>query len=830
MSGLDIDALTQAISQAATVRAAFHAWQAALEQLRHTPFDAGNVLPQQFSHITDAFIQHIASSEPSLAFFALGDYSQHLLLPYAPISILVLVENHVPAGFHHELEHFASESNLQFQAHSVAELIHRGEQDAHWYGQLLAARFIAGHQPLANELLAQRQLTSWDSAEFFNAITTYSTPILFSSTPNLALCHGGLDSLTQGTLIKHFAVNAGYTASPYVPQLLHNQQQLVQICWQLQCHEQTAEYELQHPAASALAAHIERQPRFTLSTLLEHIYVLTLENARLLRLEQQYLREQYWPETTSFNLINRRFLQRHGYVDTIHSTIFARWPFAILEMLALSVEETGIKGFTHQSLTLAHANKDALQLDSEEQHYWFLRLIYRHQQLFDVLMLLHQFGILEQHIPEFGTHKGKLAHSQGLKHPMDVEALLMVQRLQQLLNEPQGQTLAAAVGYHIPQPGLLYIVGLFHHLHRQRSHCIQAAHDFCQRHALPSWETELVVWLLEHQDLLLHAAEQQDINQPRNIYALAQNINNLRQLDYLYLLSCAKLSTQATPQQLHWQLKRLNALYHACKKALRRGSNNPVANSDWANDTRQQAAKLLAEQAVPSLALQRLWAQIGDEYFLRETPTDIAWHTQAILRHGSAAPLVLLRDHLHTQHGDTQVFIYTKDSDYLFATTVKTLEELGLSVAAANIITSAHGFSLDTYTVMDAQQKPITDPQTLSHIQETLTTALGAPSEFAAGLPASITPPSSNNTQVLLANSADGFYTVVNLQTQDQPGLLTQVAQVFADFGFNLHHARIATYGHRVEDTFHISDNRGLPLSEAQQGIALQNALISALG
>src|SRR5699024_6912319 len=134
----------------------------------------------------------------------------------------------------------------------------------------------------------------------------------------------------------------------------------------------------------------------------------------------------------------------------------------------------------------------------------------------------------------------------------------------------------------------------------------------------------------EHQDLMLSTAAQQDISQPQNIYAFAQSIKNLRHLDYLYLFSHAKLAIHK--DEGYWQLQRLDTLYHAAKKALRRGLNNPVANTDWANDTRQQAATLLAEQAVSALAIQRLWAQIGDEYFLRETPADIAWHTQAILR------------------------------------------------------------------------------------------------------------------------------------------------------------------------------------------------------
>jgi len=830
MSSLDIDACIEAISQAADTYAAVAAWQQGFQQLRQTPLSKNMVLPEALSRLTDAVITCIASQHQPASFFALEDYGLQLPLPYESLSLLVLA----PATHHDELDKSLTQlfknTSLVFELSDIVPLNQHALQEVLTYKRLLSARFIAGNADIAAAFYQMQRQAPWSRADFVEATSLQAQAVLFSTAPNLSHCYGGLTFLRQGALLRRFATLAGHAPSPYEAQLHGHHQYLSSICWFLQCHHRAAQYIVDHPTGSLLAAHLHQAPRFTLSTLLEHLYRITLDSARLLLLEQQYLREQCWPQNTDFSLINRRFVLRQGHVDIIHGDIFKRWPFAIIEMLALPTEEPNIQGFTHQSLALAWTHRGTLKPPTAEQNYWFLRLIQRSHNLFQSLLLLHQLGGLEQHIPEFAAHKGKLAHGQGLKHPMDVEALFMVQQLQRL-RQPDAQRhapLAAAISYHIPQPGLLYIVGLFHHLHRQRSHCLQAAATFCQQHHLPSWESELVLWLLEHQDTMLTTAAQQDVSQPQNIYAFAQSVKNLRHLDYLYLFSCAKLA--AHKDKNHWQQQRLDALYQASKKALRRGLNNPVANTDWANDTRKQAAKLLTEQAISGLAIQRLWAQIGDEYFLRETPADIAWHTHAILRHQHQGPLVLLRDSLDALQGGTQVFIYTKDSDYLFATTVKTLEDLGLSVVAANIITSAHGFSLDTYTVVDAQQHPITDTQTLEHIQHTLVTVLSAPDRFKANLPTLTQMEASHNTQVQIASSADGFYTVVALQTQDQPGLLTRVAQVFAEFEYNLHHARIATYGARVEDTFHISDNRGLPLSEAQQGFALQRALINALG
>src|SRR5690606_41010822 len=96
---------------------------------------------------------------------------------------------------------------------------------------------------------------------------------------------------------------------------------------------------------------------------------------------------------------------------------------------------------------------------------------------------------------------------------------------------------------------------------------------------------------------------------------------------------------------------------------------------------------------------EQLWAQPRDHSFMRHSSTDVAWHTQAILRHGdSSEPLVLIKE--TTQHefeGGTQIFIYAADQHDFFAVTVAAMDQLNLNIHDARIITSSSQFTLDTY-------------------------------------------------------------------------------------------------------------------------------------
>jgi [protein-PII] uridylyltransferase len=63
--------------------------------------------------------------------------------------------------------------------------------------------------------------------------------------------------------------------------------------------------------------------------------------------------------------------------------------------------------------------------------------------------------------------------------------------------------------------------------------------------------------------------------------------------------------------------------------------------------------------------------------------------------------------------------------------------------------------------------------------------------------------------------------TVLQLRCNDQPGLLSRVAAAIYEQGVQVHNARIATFGERVEDTFLISDAKHEPLtSEAEETLA----------
>src|SRR5690606_26748911 len=234
-------------------------------------------------------------------------------------------------------------------------------------------------------------------------------------------------------------------------------------------------------------------------------------------------------------------------------------------------------------------------------------------------------------------------------------------------------------------------------------------------------------------------------------------------------------------------------------------------------------------------AAEQLWAQLGDDYFLRHTASDIAWHTEAIIQHPSGSdPLVLIRETAQRGvEGATQIFIYAPDQHDFFAVTVAAMAQLNLSIHDARIITSSSQFTLDTYIVLDGDGERLLDkPERVERIRSGLIEALKSPDDYPAIIQRRISRQQKHFAfapQVTIHNDAQRPVTVLELIAPDRPGLLARIGRIFLEFDLSLQNAKIATLGERVEDVFFVTDANNQPLSDPELCARLQEAIVRQL-
>ena len=542
--------------------------------------------------------------------------------------------------------------------------------------------------------------------------------------------------------------------------------------------------------------------------------------------------------------LNSRFQLRKDFIEVRNAQVFRRYPFALLELfLLLQQHRRHVRGVRAGTVRLIrrhlHLIDDTFRADLRCSSL-FMEIIRQPHGIGHELQRMHRYGVLARYIPAFGRVLGQMQHDLFHVYTVDEHSLFVLRNTRSYAF-PEEKIPALELGYQIfpriPKPELLYLGALFHDIAKGRGgdHSVlgeSEAYAFCRLHRLSEFDSRLVAWLVRHHLLMSSVSQRQDIGDPDVIRAFAATIGDQMHLDYLYLLTVADMRGTGPTVWNSWKGSLLAALYLATRRALRRGLGSPIDAHEQALDIRHRAAELLPTEQVDPQQCARFWERLDDDYFLRFTAEEIAWHAKHIVRARSAAPAVVAtRD--FPDRGSTGVMVYTRDRKYLFAAITSTLDRLALDIVDARIYTSRDGYALDTFLVTDLGGGPVSNPATRREIRAALRDTLQEE-------PLSLQPGGRRvsrqhkafqvATELSFATDLGRDRTVVELICKDRPGLLSQVAQAFAEAGLVLQNARVNTYGERAEDAFFVTDADGHAVTDAERLNALREDLIRRLG
>ena len=544
--------------------------------------------------------------------------------------------------------------------------------------------------------------------------------------------------------------------------------------------------------------------------------------------------------------LNERFQIRNGYVEAQETNLFETDPSALLEVFLLCATHEEIEGVAAPTIRLIrdhrHLVDEAFRADPRNQQ-TFLAIMSAPYKMTRQLRRMARYGILGNYLPEFGRIMGQMQHDLFHVYTVDAHTLEVVKNTRRF-HYPDFEErfpVSSRVARRLSKPELLYIAALYHDIGKGRGgdHSELGAVDagqFCRRHGLDDHDTELVVWLVLNHLMMSAVSQRKDISDPEIIQQFAEHVRDEEHLDYLFTLTVADINATNPTLWNAWRGSLLRQLYIETRRALRRGLENPVDRGEMIMQARQAACELLEGRGFTSDELDELLQERGPEYFLRERPEDVAWHTEAIASHyDMQKPLVLIRNAIDSSVANTtQIFIHARSRPQVFSRICAAMEHLDLSVHDARIYNASDAMCLDTFFVLGSDGKPISeDGARLKHIREVLSESLQWDDDEYPEIVERRTPRQMKSfsipTETSMSVDDTMNVTVLEVSTPDRPGLLARIGKIFVTFNIELQGAKIQTLGERVEDVFFVTDDKQCPITDAKLCNAIQRAICDEL-
>ena len=807
-----------------------------------------------------------APSSAAIALVAVGGYGRAELHPASDIDLLVLRASDPDFAWKQSVERliaFLWDIGLEVghSVRTVSECVEEAAKDVTVATNLMEARLVCGKSSLFDEMRAATSSPRmWRSREFFEAKFAEQQrrhhkyhDTAYNLEPDIKDGPGGLRDIQMiGWVVKrHFGATTLYelvthgflTESEYAC-LIAGQNTLWRLRFALHLLTGRCEDRLLFDYQQTLAKQFgyeDEGHHLGVEMFMKSYYRTVKEldrlNEMLLALFQELI--VFDAADTELVPINEHFQARNGFLEVVRDDLFSTNPLALLEVFLTLQEHPELQGVRAATIRLIRDNRHRIDerfRGDPAARALFMRILRKPRGVTHGLRRMHRYGVLAAYLPAFARIVGQMQYDLFHAYTVDEHSLFVVRNVRAFaVPEKQHEfPLCSEVFERLPHPELLYIAALFHDIAKGRGgdHSELGAEEamtFCVDHGLSQYSTRLVAWLVRHHLLLSVTAQRRDISDPEVINEFASKVGDHVHLDYLYLLTVADIRGTNPKLWNDWKNALLRDLYESTLRALRRGLENPIDKAELIEDTQTSAREMLAGSGLAPEAVETLWCGLGDDYFLRDAPDEIAWHTQGIMgSNDTGEPLVLVRN----GHRGTEIFVYAPDQEYLFAASTAVLDRLGLNIVDSRIITADNGMTLNSYVVLEPNAEPISGNARAEEIRTRLSAELKKPRP---------TPRKSARrgrrqlkhfsipTVVSFDRDDANERTIMEVICADRPGLLSRIGWGLVRSGISVQNAKIATYGERAEDVFFITTGDKQPL-DSEREEEVRRRIVEAVG
>ncbi|MFC0308471.1 bifunctional uridylyltransferase/uridylyl-removing protein GlnD [Gallibacterium trehalosifermentans] len=832
-------------------------------------------LIKQRSQLCDQLLlalwKHFAfDQQPTLSLIAVGGYGREEMFPLSDLDFLILSSEPLTTEVEQKVAEFVQflwdcHFTVGHSIRTLPQCLEEGKNDISIATNLLESRFLVGNQALFKQLTQYiYQDDFWSSKDFFVAKQAEKNERYqryhntgYNLEPDIKYSPGGLRDLHLLYWIawRHFQAKNlndllayGFIYPEEYQALFDSQTFLFKMRYALHLvikrYDNRLLFERQLKISEMLG--YQGVGNQAVETMMKAYFRNSQQIIQLSEVLMQDYQEQFLSPSCSKTaekvVISPAFCLVNNSIQLQCNDIFNRQPETMVELFLqlCRYPQSYIHSSTLRQLRLALLNFQGYLSQNAQARDYFMQIFKQPQAITRAIAPMHRYGVLKTYLREWKHIVGLMQFDLFHAYTVDEHTIRLLLKLESFAKADVAEThpLCYQIYPTLTQRPQLYLAALFHDIAKGRSgdHAELGAidmYDFAILHGFSEQDAEFMAWLvLSHLQMSI-VAQRRDIHDPAEISRFAKVVNNKTRLDYLLCLTVADICATNETLWNSWKRTLLATLYHYTKQQLAQGISVPLDYSIQILQNRIKALDLmqtkLEKYQIKVNDVNKLWQRCPEEYFLRNTSKQLAWHAEYLCQIDNLANEVVVLVSSRFSRGATEIFIYCTDQPQLFNKVVRTLDAKNLSIHDAQIITAASGEVFDSFIVTEADGSALRKPRR-DEISQVLKAVLTGEKRVptAAARRSSKLQHFNVPLEVRFLNTEKAEQTELELITKDRAGLLAMISDIFTEQQLSLMNAKITTNGEKAEDFFILMNQKGISLTTEERRL-LQLKLESSL-